>query len=270
MIPSDIKVIEIPMSDIFYDEAFNCRGKIPIIDVVDLAKDIDAQGLMNPILVQPWQDGKYRIVCGHRRYMAFRVLKRETIPAIIKENLDEKAALTLNLCENLKRKDLNMLQEAEALARFINAGIGQFEIAERVGMSRGWVQSRCELLTLPPEVQEAASAGFLTAQHVRELYNLPKEEQFTFVRDLKERRLRGEKQRIFVKRPVVANKKRLRNKAEILDFMAEIQEAIGNGFFTRVLAWAIGEISDLEVRQDLETQATKYGKVYVIPDHFDN
>ncbi len=78
-------VQDIPLNDILADPSFNCRGIIAPIDVVELAKDIEQHKLQNPIIVQnidPKNNiGKdFRIVAGHRRYSAFKVLKKETIP----------------------------------------------------------------------------------------------------------------------------------------------------------------------------------------------
>lgn len=268
MIESTLKVFEIPVTEIFYDEAFNCRGKIPPAEVVDLARDIDLNGLMNPLLLQDWPQVpyKYRVVCGHRRFMAYKLLKRTIIPCIIRSDLTEKQALTLNLSENLKRKDLNILQEAQALEKFILAGMNEYDIAEEIGMSRGWVQCRRELLTLSEDVQEAAAAGFLTSKHIRELYNLPPEKQREAVRDIKERRLKGEKQQIFIAPPIRnAFSKKVRNRHEILEIMEVIQAVTGNDLTTRALAWAIGEISLIDFLRDYRAFAIQHGKTYEIP-----
>ena len=270
LLESNLQVLELPLKDIFYDEVFNCRGKIPPGEVVDLAKDIDVNGLMTPIMVQPWKkDFPYRLVCGHRRFMAYRLLKRTTIQAIVKLNLDEQQALSLNLRENLKRKDLNMLQEARALQKFLFAGMNEYDIAEEVGMSRGWVQSRRELLSLPEDVQEAAAAGFLTSGHIRELYSLPHEKQREAVREVKERRLKGEKQRIFIQKPVVnPHAKKIRQKPQILELMNRIQTSIGNNFTTRCLAWSIGEVSDIDILTELKKFAEAQGKTFDIPKEY--
>lgn len=270
MFESEIKVFNVPLHDIFYDEEFNCRGKIPPSEVVDLAKDIDIHGLANPILLQPWTPGpqKYRIVCGHRRFMAFKLLKRDDIPAIIRHNLNEIQALTINLSENLKRKDLNMLQEARTLKKYFDMGVGEFRIAELVGMSRGWVQIRRELLSLPEDIQEAAASGFLTAEHIRDLYNLPTDEQYAAVREIKDRRNRGDKRAISVKKNInkpTANVKRVRKRPDMFTLMEYIQSQIGNNLATRALAWSAGEITDLEMHTALREFAAEQGKIYEYP-----
>jgi len=71
---SDDKFVQMPMSDIYVDEDFNCRKRITPIDVVDLAKDIKKNGLLQPVIVsiqsdeQQAENGKsYRLIAGFRR-----------------------------------------------------------------------------------------------------------------------------------------------------------------------------------------------------------
>src|SRR5258706_4547785 len=170
-----MNIQELPLKDIFADTDFNCRGAIAPIDVVDLARDIDAHGLQQAIVVQPFKDPqyKYRIVAGYRRHKAFQVLQRETIPCNVVDGLSDVQARIMNLSENLKRKDLNMLQEAKALEHLKNAGLTQDDVAREIGMSRGWTQIRFMILDLPKEIQYEVAAGFLSQQQVRDLSTLP-------------------------------------------------------------------------------------------------
>src|ERR1019366_295766 len=138
--------------EIFSDEEFNCRGFIAPSDVVDLARDIASEGLLSPIVVQPAGDvtehkmprGKFwRIIAGHRRYAAmFLINKTPMIPCIVRTGLNPVKALILNLGENNNRKSLNILQEARALERLKNQGLGQTEIAQALKVPRPWVQTR--------------------------------------------------------------------------------------------------------------------------------
>jgi len=268
---SDLKVYEVPMAEIFSDEEFNCRGRIAPIDVVDLARSIDVNGLQQPIVVQPFTHPtkpaiKYRIVSGHRRHAAFRVLEKQTIPATVRPGLSELNARKLNLEENLKRKDLNMLQEAFAIRHFKNAGLTQEDVAKDLGVSRGWVQTRFNILDLPPEVQQEVAAGFITAEQVRELHSLRKEEQFEAVKRIKTARLSGDKRHIKV-RVKRANPlaKRERSRDEIFRLQDKIQQVLGNSFATRCLAWAAGEITDLDIERDIRDIAKDRGVPYEVP-----
>src|SRR6185436_20843904 len=88
MNPEQGTLLEVPLEELFIDHAFNHRGDSTMgkFDVADLANNIEQHGLQCPITVQPWNEGKYRykVVAGHRRATAFRVLKRPNIPAFVK------------------------------------------------------------------------------------------------------------------------------------------------------------------------------------------
>lgn len=271
LVESAMRVFEIPMAQVYCDDVFNCRGPIPPIDVVDLARSIEENGLQQPILIQPWDKvpgKKYRIVSGHRRWNAFRILKREAISAIIRGGLDELTARKLNLEENLKRKDLNLLQESNALRPFINAGWTQDEMARQFNQSRGWVQARCNLLDMPVEIQQEAAAGFLTQEHVRQLRSLKsKTEQFEAVKKIKASKMANEKKKIRVA-PKKSNPlaKRKREREEIFTMMEMFMDVIGPSFYSRCMSWCAGELSDFELMRDFRDLARdEHGTEWAIP-----
>lgn len=269
----EYEVQEIALIDILNDNDFNCRGTIMALDVVDLAKDIDKNGLQFPIAVQPIEDTnktgdyKYRIVAGHRRFVAFRVLKRETIPVMIKSGLSELQARLVNLGENLKRADLNILQEARAVARLREYGMTQEAISTELGTSRTWVQIRLHLLNLPEDIQAEAAAGMLNQYQIRQLCSLDnKEEQYAAVRRIKTARLGGERN-IDVGKKAKQDpfKKKRQSKTAIQEMMTHMGEAVGFGLHTRVLAWANGEINSAELFYDIKRYANENGIDYHVP-----
>ncbi len=265
---SAMKVYEIPMTEIYSDEDFNCRGAIAPIDVVDLARSIGDSGLQQAIVVQPFAHAncKYRIVSGHRRYAAFRILGKPTIPATIVLGLSELQARKLNLEENLKRADLNMLQEAKAILHFKIAGLSEADVAKDLGMSRGWVQVRFIILSLPTEVQQEVAAGNLTQQQIRDLYTMPVEQQYEAVRRIKTAKMNNEGPlKLKPKKRPNPLLKKARHRDEIFRMQDMIQGIVGNNFGTRTLAWASGEISELDLLRDLRDIAKEKGIPYEIP-----
>lgn len=270
---SQMVVHDIPMTEIFADANLNCRGDIAPFDIIELAQSIDKNGLQQPITVQPYsQSGtpyKYRIIIGHRRHKAYQVLNRKTIPAIIKTGLSEIQARVLNLQENLERKNLNITQEAYAIKKFKVAGYTLKEVAELIGMSTGWVQVRYALLELEPEIQEAAAAGFITQEQLKDLSSIrTREERFDAVKQIKESKLRGEKKAIKVKKKKKSPlAKKPRNREEIFEFQEHIIDSIGANFGTRCLAWAAGEISDLDLYGDIKEIAEDLDILYTPPIH---
>ena len=268
-------VQEIKLTRIYNDSKFNCRGAILPMDVVDLAKDIEANGLQFPIAVQPAVDvdgdlpdgSDFRIVAGHRRYTAFKVLKRITIPAMIKTGYSELKARLVNLSENLKRVDLNILQEARAVKRLRDFGMIQETIASTLGMSRGWVQVRFKLLDLPKDIQEVAAAGVLNQYQIRQISDLKEPaRQYEAVRRIKDARLSGEKSIDVGKKPQEDPfKKKRQSKGSVQDMIDHMVKTIGYGLHTRVLAWANGEINSAELFFDIRSFAKENNLEYTIP-----
>lgn len=273
LVESELKTFEVPLGDIFCDENFNCRGAIVPRDVVDLARSIDSVGLQQPITLQPWDkiDGKkFRILSGHRRFCAFQLLSppKPTIPAIINSKpLTELDARKLNLEENLKRKDLNILQEAMALKPFDAAGWTQEDMARELNQSKGWIQARMALLKLPEDIQQVAAAGLLTQEHIKQLASMKsRQAQVEAVKKIKDAKIAGDKKKIEVKpkkKDVLSKKKR--EPAEIFEMIELISNVIGFGFYTRTLAWSAGEISEYQLLRDLRDEAEKKGITYTIP-----
>ena len=270
---NNYEVIEIPLSEIYNDSSFNCRGQIMGFDVVDLAKDIERSGLQFPIAVQPIEDTncdtecKYRIVAGHRRFVAFRVLERETIPVMVKSGLTELQARLLNLGENLKRADLNILQEANAVSHLRDYGMTQDAISAELGTSRTWVQVRLHLLKLPEAIQQEASAGLLNQYQIRQIFSLSSpEKQFEAVRQIKNARLNGERGvDVGKKAKEDPFKKKRQSKTAVQEMMQHMADTIGYGLHTRTLAWANGEINAAELFYDIKMFADNSGVDYTVP-----
>ena len=272
---NEYTVIEIPLDQIWSDDEFNCRGSIAPIDVVDLVKDIDRNGLQFPIAVQPINDVKvenstnalFRIVAGHRRFQSFRILKKETIPVMVKVGLTEVQARLLNLGENLKRKALNVLQEALAIERLRNLGLNRRQVSEELGVSTSWVQVRFNLLDLPDVIQQEAAAGILNQHQIKELYSLKdKGEQCDAVKKIKNARLRGEKSVSVSKSPAQDPfKKRRQPRSVVQDMMTHLGNTVGHGLHTRVLAWANGVINSAELYFDIQRHAKENGLEYKVP-----
>lgn len=255
---------DIPVDRIELDHDFNCRGAFAPIDCQDLADDIASQGLIEPITVVEQKDG-YKVIAGHRRFTACKmILKWETIPAHVREPMDEVDARLLNLSENVSRKQLNILQEANAIKHI--AGILTLkQIATKLGVSVGWVQIRVSLLKLPPSFQDEAAAGVLTQADIIALYemrNRPIKEVATIVKTIKEKKQSGEK-RVSVKQlmKTISDRKkkrelrRIRNLDEVHLMQDTLREACGNGLETKLLAWVCGHISSMDLMTVLKDYA---------------
>jgi ParB/RepB/Spo0J family partition protein len=269
------KVVSIPMKVIFSDTDFNCRGHIAPVDVLDLAKDIAVRGLDQPIVVQPWPHPPYefRIVAGHRRHMAFRVNKADMIPAYVRDDLDEVQARLLNLRENVLRKELNILQEAKSLNFFLQqkkSGRQLFteqELGDIFGQSRGWVQIRKDLLSLPVDIQNEAASGLLTANHIKQLVKMTDQDRYAAIRKIKERKYRGESTKLTatINRAGDVLRSRRREPAEINEMLDVIYDVLGPNLATRCLAWAAGTINTAALYQTIAEVAEDEGVRFKVP-----
>lgn len=270
------------LENIFSDHAFNCRmAEVTPMDVIDLAKSISEKGLLAPIIIRPCgevetdpDDKDYVLVAGYRRYQAYRVNNHPVIPCILRAQQGKDAYKALNLIENLKRKNLNMLEEAKGVEDYYNAGWSRSAISKMLGVSDGWVQIRCMILELEPEVQAEIAAGILTTTHVRRLYSIKdRDQQLAVALKIKEVRQKGDISAITVekilddgKKPKATSKKR-RTTKEIEDLMETLHNTFGKyGLSGRVLAWAAGHIANYEIHQDIHEDAAEQGIDYNVPD----
>jgi len=269
----DNEIISIPLTDILMDQNMNCRGQIAPVDVQELARDIEKNGLLSPVIVQKYEQEyvnkfyKWRLIAGFRRYTAHKVLGLKTIKATISRVTNERDARILNLRENLLRKDLNIVEESQAVEHLKAFGLTLQEIATELGKSYGWVQVRTYLLELPQEIQTQAAAGFITQHQIRDIKNLPtREMQMEAVKKIKIAKEKGEKTPVIrARRQENSLVKRARGKQEIFAMMDHVQDSIGNNFGTRCLAWCAGEISDSEIFYEVKKIADEKGRAYIIP-----
>jgi len=121
----------------------------------ELAKSIKNQGLIQPITVQKLDNDKYQILAGHRRFIAFKQLNKESIPAIIRDNLSNEELITLS--ENLIRENLNPLEIAISLESILlnNSTVKtQAELAKILGINESTVSRYLKLLKLPAKIKD--------------------------------------------------------------------------------------------------------------------
>ncbi len=142
----------------------------------DLAKSIEKDGLLQPIIVRPFEDG-YQIVAGERRYHACKKVGLETIPVRI-ISLDELKAQEIALVENLQRDNLNPIEEAWGYKRLMELGqYKQVDIANAISKNASTISNSLRLLDLPEEIQEMMFDGYISAGHARAILSLPVEEE---------------------------------------------------------------------------------------------
>lgn len=135
----------------------------------ELSASIAENGLLQPILVREYGEGRYQIIAGERRFRASKLAGLTEIPAIVLEKDDRKAA-QIALIENIQREDLNPLEEALAYKSLAEEyDMTQEELSLKVGKSRSAIANMLRLLDLPDEILTLVASKELSAGHARTL-----------------------------------------------------------------------------------------------------
>ena len=141
-----------------------------------LAESIAQHGIIQPIVVRRHGD-MYMIITGERRWRAARMAGLSEVPVMIIEAYDKKAA-ELALVENIQRKDLNPVEEAQAYADLIEEySYTQEEISKKVGRSRSSIANALRLLDLPEKVLEKLAQGEISEGHAKVLLGIKESEK---------------------------------------------------------------------------------------------
>jgi ParB family chromosome partitioning protein len=153
------------------------RSRMDQDSLIHLAESIKTQGIMQPILVRPLDQGKYEIIAGERRWRASQLAGLDEVPVLVRDVPDE-AALSMALIENIQREDLNPLEQAVGIQRLVDEfGMTHQEAADAVGYSRSAVSNLLRLINLAEPVQELLMEGKIDMGHARALLSLGKAEQ---------------------------------------------------------------------------------------------
>ena len=141
----------------------------------ELSASIQAQGVIQPILVRELAPNQYEIVAGERRWRASQLAGLSEVPVVLRE-LDDRTVIAMALIENIQREDLNPLEEAQALQRLIDEfSLTHAEAAAAVGRSRAAVSNLLRLLDLPPAIRALLESRRLEMGHARALLTLSPE-----------------------------------------------------------------------------------------------
>ena len=141
----------------------------------ELAASIVQYGILQPLSVRRREDG-YELVAGERRLRAARMAGLTEVPCILL-SVDEEQSGMLALVENLQRRDLDFIEEAEGLARLMRLyGLSQEQAAGRVGKSQSAVANKLRLLRHSPAVLAAVRQHGLSERHARALLKLDGEQ----------------------------------------------------------------------------------------------
>lgn len=133
----------------------------------ELAMSIKTHGIIQPIVLNRAEDGKYMIIAGERRWRAAKIAGLTQIPAFIR-NYTPKQIKEISIIENLQREDLNPIEAARAIKQLMDEyDLTQEAVADRIGKSRPAIANTLRLLTLPSDVVDMIENNKLSAGHAR-------------------------------------------------------------------------------------------------------
>lgn len=138
----------------------------------ELASSIKVHGIIQPIVLNEAEDGKFMIIAGERRWRAAKIAGLETVPAYVRR-FTEKQVKEISIIENLQREDLNPIEAAKAIKQLMEEyKLTQEAVSERIGKSRSVIANTVRLLTLPNEVVDMIETNKLSAGHAKILVAL--------------------------------------------------------------------------------------------------
>tara|TARA_A100001015_G_scaffold201257_1_gene224697 strand:+ start:317 stop:1183 length:867 start_codon:yes stop_codon:yes gene_type:complete len=151
--------------------SWQARKNFDANDLEDLSNSIKSKGILNPILVTQSNDknvSSYDLIAGERRWRAAQMAKIHEVPCIVINDVDANSASVMSLIENIQRKDLNAIEEAQGLNELINQhNYTQENTGKIVGKSRAYITNSLRLLKLPEKILSLIKDNKLSVGHAR-------------------------------------------------------------------------------------------------------
>ncbi|QDT38713.1 ParB/RepB/Spo0J family partition protein [Stratiformator vulcanicus] len=152
-------------------------------EIIELATSIRRHGVLQPLLVRP-AEGQYQLIAGERRLMAARQVGLETVPCRVLE-VEDRLVCEVAIEENLKRKDLNVLEKAQAFRDYIDRFDSTVEeLAQNLGLNRSTVSNYIRLLDLTEPVKRSIRKDEISNGHAKALLTLDADEQVALCKQI--------------------------------------------------------------------------------------
>ena len=193
-----------------------------------LSTSIKNQGVIQPVILKsiPNIKNQYFIVAGERRWRACQLAKIHEIPAIIRDDIDEKKVAELSLVENIQRSELNPIEEAEGYQSLVNNySYTQEDISKAVGRSRSYIANITRLLLLSDKAKELLLQKKLSIGQVRPLIGHKDADHYLKI-ILKNKLNSRDIEKLIKKRNLRSSNKENRN-ADIINLEKELAEITG-------------------------------------------
>jgi ParB family chromosome partitioning protein len=142
----------------------------------ELVESIKQHGILQPLLVRP-HGSQHQLIAGERRWLAAKKAGLAVVPCRVME-LEDQRVCEVAIEENLKRKDLNVLEKAQAFQDYLDRfGSTIEELARQLSMNRSTVSNLLRLLELPEKVKQVLRNARITSGHARALLPLEEADQ---------------------------------------------------------------------------------------------
>ena len=197
-------------------------------ELEELAKSINSQGMLQPIIVRKINDDNFEIVAGERRWRAAQIGGMHEVPVIIRKISDEES-VQIALIENIQRENLNPVEEARALQKLLQNNNSNYEeLIKLIGKSRSHVSNMIRLLELDEKILNLIEEEKLSMGHARALIGVP--DAFELANEIIKKKLSVrdiEKRASKFKKQYKQHKKRELKDPNITDLEKELSEKIG-------------------------------------------
>ena len=140
----------------------------------ELTNSIKERGVIQPLIVRKSddQDDKFELIAGERRLQASQSAGLNEVPVVVLE-ADNLKSLEFAIIENVQRKDLNPIEEAESYKNLIdNFGYDQDKVSQFIGKSRSHVSNSLRLLNLPGKLIDMIRHEKISQGHAKILIGL--------------------------------------------------------------------------------------------------
>jgi ParB family chromosome partitioning protein len=202
-------------------------------DFQELVNSVREKGIITPLLVSK-TDGGYRLIAGERRWRAAQKAGLPRVPVVVRESTPIES-LELALIENIHRKDLNPIEEAQAYSRCLEEDRGTQEaLAKKLGRERSTISNMLRLLKLPQPIQQDLIDGRMSMGHARVLAGVVEKDRQMALRELILRRGLSVRQvEALAKKQERASKPSPKSR-EIDDYIQSLAENLKRRFGTKV------------------------------------
>ena len=224
------EVQSIPV-DLIRPGAYQARKRFQPEALAELARSIEESGLVQPVVLRSHPEG-YELLAGERRWRAAQLAGVHEVPAILRDDLDDREAYVLGLIENLQRESLSPIETARGLSMLAATfELTHESVAGRIGKSRAYVSNFLRLLNLDSRVQDWVDEGKLSLGHAKVIAGVEPARQLPLAAEAIRR---GWSVRALEKHCRPAVPRRNKSRADISDDLARLEQALGEQLGNRV------------------------------------